>query len=103
METSVTFNNNSFSLRCGKCADIHTAQLDGKTTDSCKCDCHNTNYCPPYNIPYHDPCCPIIPSPIWCGTPVVTCESHKVRNDIDYYFDFNNFATRNLKANINEL
>ena len=79
LETNVTFSNNSFSLRCGKCADIHTAQLDGKTAKSCECDCHGKSYCPPYNIPYHDPCCPQIPTnPIWYGTPVVTSGNSKL-------------------------
>ncbi len=59
---SITFSDtsNSFSIRCGKCADIHNAQIDGKTNKACECDCHSQYqpYCPPC-IP--DPCCPQIP------------------------------------------
>jgi len=64
-------NSNAFSIRCGKCADIHNAQLEGKTTEACKCDCHGKPnpityipYCPP------DPCCPQFPpyEPIWQWT-----------------------------------
>jgi len=66
---SVTFSNdsNSFSIRCGKCADIHNAQLDGKTNKPCDCDCHNENHYTPY-APYcpPDPCCPQFPPyPVW--------------------------------------
>lgn len=72
--TTVTFsdNSNSFSIRCGKCADIHNAQLDGKTQKSCECDCHDKisqpyvpymPYCPP------DPCCPTWPQPYYT-TPI---------------------------------
>lgn len=59
--TSIQFSDtNSFSIRCGKCADIHNAQLDGKQLKPCECDCHSQYspyipYCPP------DPCCPTIP------------------------------------------
>ena len=88
LETNVTFSNNSFSLRCGKCADIHTAQLDGKTAKSCECDCHSKPYCPPYNIPYHDPCCPIIPSPIWCGT---NAPNNCIPNETTCHLDFNQY------------
>ncbi len=56
--------SNSFSIRCGKCADIHNAQIDGKTNKACECDCHST-YQQPYQpyVPYcpPDPCCPQIP------------------------------------------
>jgi hypothetical protein len=30
-------------MTCKRCEDIHTAQKDGKTQESCKCNCHN-NY-----------------------------------------------------------
>ena len=58
----LTFTSDTtFSIRCGKCADIHNAQLEGKTDKPCSCDCHdkpNTTY-----IPYNPcvPCCPEIP------------------------------------------
>ena len=56
--------SNSFSIRCGKCADIHNAQIDGKTNKACECDCHS-QYQQPY-VPYvpcvPDPCCPQFPT-----------------------------------------
>ena len=62
-----TDDSHSFSIRCGKCADIHNAQIDGKTNKPCECDCHG-KYQQPYvpfvpYIPYcpPDPCCPQIP------------------------------------------
>jgi hypothetical protein len=68
-DTNVKFNvytddTNAFSIRCGKCADIHNAQLEGKTQESCNCDCHGNNYTPyypPYNPCVPDPCCPTYP------------------------------------------
>ena len=56
--TLVFTETNSFSIRCGKCADIHNAQLDGKTNKSCECDCHG-KYVEPYQpyVPYI-PCTP---------------------------------------------
>ena len=57
-----------FSIRCGKCADIHNAQLDGKTNRSCECDCHNNNNYIPYCPPYVDPCCPTYPQPYYTTT-----------------------------------
>ena len=56
--TTITFTNNNFSIRCDKCADIHNAQLEGKTSKPCECDCHKNTYHPyvPYCPP--DPCCP---------------------------------------------
>lgn len=58
--TTIQFGNNyQFSIRCGKCADIHNAQLEGKTNSPCECACHNyPNYypmtnpcpCPPYYV-----------------------------------------------------
>jgi len=72
METDIKFTTtNSFSIRCGKCADIHNAQLDGKTQEECKCDCHEKIQQPTY-IPYcpPDPCCPQFPpyQPVWTWT-----------------------------------
>lgn len=29
-------------LTCKRCEDIHLAQKDGKTQESCKCNCHNS-------------------------------------------------------------
>ena len=60
-------DSNAFSIRCGKCADIHNAQLEGKTDKPCPCNCHDKPNYPTY-IPYcpPDPCCPQIPyQPIW--------------------------------------
>lgn len=32
-------------MSCERCRDIHSAQLTGKTTDKCNCDCHSkTNW-----------------------------------------------------------
>ena len=66
---SIVFKDYSFSIRCDKCADIHQAQLDGKSTKPCECKCHEeyrpyVPYCPP------DPCCPQFPpySPTWVYT-----------------------------------
>ncbi len=33
-------------MTCEKCDDIHTAQKEGKTQESCKCDCHPVHVCP---------------------------------------------------------
>lgn len=55
----IKFNNIQFSIRCGKCADIHNAQLEGKTNRPCNCDCHESHYNPWVNP--IDPCCPQIP------------------------------------------
>ncbi len=59
-ENSLVFTGEySFSIRCGKCADIHNAQLDGKNKEPCSCDCH-VKVTPdiPY-VPYYPPCpCP---------------------------------------------
>lgn len=65
---------NSFSIRCGKCADIHNAQLDGKNTKPCECDCHG-KYIEPYQpyVPYI-PCtpCPCTPQPYYYTTGTTT-------------------------------
>jgi hypothetical protein len=68
METDIKFTTtNSFSIRCGKCADIHNAQLDGKTSNPCECGCHE-KYTPTYT-PIQEPCCPQFPPyPTWTGT-----------------------------------
>lgn len=58
-------------MACDKCSDIHEAQKNGKTQESCRCDCHKninpltnpitTPYVP--NYPYYptNPCCPVLP------------------------------------------
>jgi len=67
-ENSLVFTGEyTFSIRCGKCADIHNAQLDGKNTCPCECDCHTKIIQPyvPYN-PYYPPCpCPQYPQPYY--------------------------------------
>lgn len=30
-------------MTCNKCDDIHQAQKEGKTQNSCECDCHHNN------------------------------------------------------------
>lgn len=65
METDITFNGNQFSMRCGKCADIHNAQLDGKQADPCGCGCHNTYTGTYTHIPNTLPYPPT--NPIWCS------------------------------------
>ena len=77
-KVSITFSTDdtsrSFSIRCGKCADIHNAQLDGKTNKQCDCDCHSTYsqpyvpYYPPYNPCIPDPCCPQLPPTYYTTT-----------------------------------
>ena len=65
-ENSLVFTGEyTFSIRCGKCADIHNAQLEGKNTEPCTCDCH-ANVTPDYQpyVPYYPPCpCPNWPYP----------------------------------------
>lgn len=65
-ENSLVFTGEyTFSIRCGKCADIHNAQLEGKNTEPCTCDCH-ANITPDYQpyVPYYPPCpCPHWPYP----------------------------------------
>lgn len=71
-DLNITFTDNTFSIRCGKCADIHNAQLEGKTNKPCDCKCHSeykpyipyVPYCPP------DPCCPTIP--YWGDNPFIS-------------------------------
>lgn len=56
-DTNITFTGEyQFSIRCGKCADIHNAQLEGKNTEPCTCDCH-AKIAEPYQpyVPYY-PC-----------------------------------------------
>jgi hypothetical protein len=70
-ENSLVFTGEyTFSIRCGKCADIHNAQLEGKTTEACNCDCHGEvtpNYTP--CVPYYPPCpCPHWPQPYYYTT-----------------------------------
>ncbi len=72
----------SFSIRCGKCADIHNAQLDGKNTKPCDCDCH-TKVTPDYipYVPYYPPCpCPQYPQPYYYTTGTNTNDIPKVFN-----------------------
>lgn len=65
--TNITFTGEyQFSIRCGKCADIHNAQLEGKSNTPCSCDCHAK---PEPYIPYAPwyPCtpCPCQPQPYY--------------------------------------
>jgi hypothetical protein len=58
-DSTITFTGEyQFSIRCGKCADIHNAQLEGKGTKPCECDCH-AKIAEPY-VPYtpYIPCTP---------------------------------------------
>ncbi len=72
-ENSLVFTGEyTFSIRCGKCADIHNAQLDGKNTKPCECDCHAKMVEPyqPY-VPWLPPCpcpCPHYPQPYYYTT-----------------------------------
>ena len=40
-------------MTCNRCTDIHQAQKEGKTQESCKCNCHTEkNYTGTTTIPY---------------------------------------------------
>ena len=69
-ENSLVFTGEyTFSIRCGKCADIHNAQLDGKTNKSCECDCHGEKH----YAPVYDPCpCPYPHYPPYWPQPYYT-------------------------------
>jgi hypothetical protein len=89
METNVTFSNTTNLIRCGKCADIHNAQLEGKTNKACGCDCHDTPKYIPYCPPYYDPCCPQIPSPTWSYCNGTAFNNGKVNEETTCHYDYN--------------
>ena len=73
-DSTITFTGDyQFSIRCGKCADIHNAQLEGKNDKPCTCDCHaniTPDYVPyvPWLPPYPCPCPNHPPQPYYYTT-----------------------------------